>query len=73
MSGPVWRFESALRGACDVCLSEVTGLFIEGEIDDGTLAPGRKVCPACVADRNELVVTGELGKQIAGPAYGHGR
>ncbi len=69
MSGPVWRFEKDASGRCCVCLTTVTGVFVEGEVVAGSLRPGRAVCPACFDRARALLVSGEVGGRAAAPAY----
>jgi hypothetical protein len=69
MAGPVWRHEPSSSGTCEACLREVTGLFVEGEVDGNALHPGRKVCADCYGRSHELIVGGELGSHVTAPAY----
>lgn len=69
MSGPVWRFEPAAEGLCDVCLREAVGLFVEGEVKDNELRTARRVCPSCLHGAGPLVINGEAGTRQTGPAY----
>ncbi|MGE5236614.1 MAG: hypothetical protein ACM3O7_09715 [Acidobacteriota bacterium] len=69
MSGPVWRFEASGRGRCDNCLTDVEGLFVEGQVADNGLRPGRRLCRTCFAQGSQLVVNGEVGRHVPSPAY----
>jgi hypothetical protein len=71
MSGPVWRFESALEAGCAVCHRTVTGVFVEGEVAANGFRAERQVCPECYGRLNRMLVRGELGSLTAGPAYAH--
>jgi hypothetical protein len=72
VSGPVWRYEGAREGRCDVCFREVTGMFVEGHVADNVLSADRTVCRDCYRRWNPLVVGGEVGAKSASPAYAHG-
>ncbi|MEW6337949.1 MAG: hypothetical protein ACOY3Y_05295 [Acidobacteriota bacterium] len=69
MSGPVWRFEERREAQCDVCLRQVTGVYVEGEIGANRLDPHRALCPACFAGGASMVVSGHRGDRVPGPAY----
>ncbi len=71
MAGPVWRFDRESHGTCDVCLREIRGLFVEGEVEANELAPVRRVCEECLSRWRPLVVKGEVGRRVPGPAYAH--
>ena len=69
MSGPVWRFEQDLKGPCNVCMREVTGLFVEGTVADNALGPDRIVCPDCYHRWTTMLVAGERDRKTTAPAY----
>jgi hypothetical protein len=69
----VWRFERERHGACELCLREATGVFVEGEVVDNALTAPRLVCPECYRRFADLAVGAELGGRVAAPAYGHTR
>lgn len=71
MSGPVWRMEKNKQGTCSVCLAEVTGLLVEGEVEDGRFHELKLVCPECFATRREFLLVGENTLQTKAPAYAH--
>ncbi len=71
MSGPVWRFESELRGVCAVCLKECQGLFVEGEVADNELHVTTRLCPDCYRHTGWTVVSGERGGRAPAPPYAH--
>ena len=71
MAGPVWKFDAHATGACDFCLREVEGMFVEGEVVDNALAPVRRICRDCFGRDAALVVEGELDGRVPGPAYAH--
>lgn len=71
MSGPVWRMEKDKQGTCSVCLAEVTGLLVEGEIKDGEFRELRFVCPKCFSSWREYLLVGENTLQTRAPAYAH--
>ena len=70
MAGPVWRFEANRVASCVVCFREARGVFIEGEVLDNELEPGRAVCPDCYRRSAGIVVAGEAGAHAPAPAYG---
>ena len=69
MAGPVWRHEPTRSGTCVACLREVTGVFVEGEVSDNALAPGRLVCADCYSRDHDLAIGAELGRHVTAPAY----
>ena len=71
MSGPIWRYEQNARGTCTVCLEDVTGLFVEGEIRDDTLHQARAVCAECYRREGSMLVRVEAPGKAAAPAYAH--
>lgn len=71
MSGPVWRWEKDRQAVCHWCLSQVTGVFVEGEVVDSQLVEGRLVCPGCYTTFREFLVAGERGGKAPAPAYAH--
>jgi len=73
MTGPVWRFEAGLQRACDSCLREHAGLYVEGEVVDNELLVGRAVCPACYRQWHPALVCDNLGRPANAPAYARGR
>lgn len=71
MSGPVWRWEKDRQGMCHLCLNQVTGLFVEGEVVEGELVTGRMVCRDCYTQFRDFLLGGERGGKAAAPAYAH--
>jgi len=71
MSGPIWRYERSAQGTCAVCLADVTGLFVEGEIRDDTLHRARTVCAECYRREGAMLVSAEAHGKAAAPAYAH--
>jgi hypothetical protein len=69
VSGPVWHFERGVRAACDVCLRESEGLYVEGSMSDNSLRPRRRVCQTCYDRSHDLIVAGEVGERSVSPAY----
>ncbi len=69
MSGPVWRFEQGLEGTCDVCMRTVTGMFVEGRVEDNALDTDRAVCPDCYRRWTTMLVAGEKDRKSPAPAY----
>jgi hypothetical protein len=72
VSGPVWQFESNLEATCDECRRRREGMFVEGEVVDNVLLPGRQVCSDCFTRWQPYVVAGEVGRRAPGPAYARG-
>lgn len=71
MSGPVWRMEKNRQGKCSVCLAEVTGFLVEGEVENGSFRELRLVCPKCFSTWRDFFLVGENTLQTKAPAYAH--
>ncbi|MGQ9496354.1 MAG: hypothetical protein ACUVRY_08920 [Thermoanaerobaculaceae bacterium] len=71
MSGTVWRMEKNKQGTCFMCLAEVTGLLVEGVVEDGRFHELRLVCPKCFSTWREYLLVGENTLKTKAPAYAH--
>jgi hypothetical protein len=68
----VWQFEPRQEGTCEECRRRREGMFVEGEVVDNVLRPGRLVCAPCRGQWRPYVVAGEVGRHEPGPAYARG-